>query len=301
MIITKISDIIEVEPDDACIYREVVIMNKKMLYKIAIPVVIGICGFTADRFLPADQTSDLNKDAAEIVSVSDHLLPDSEPENHLSMLKSANEDGNVGKEEVPAVTEVPAEIVIQEQPLGQNCKETVTSGKENVPEATSMNKDTTQSQKPVQTEANNTDEEGIVHPTPSPVQPYDDGNVQTEADDITAPAKDNGSASKPLRTTESQTPQRNWIPAVYEDVWVVDVEAWTEEVPVYEEKEAAQCVICGKILYNQSEVYEHGMYSDCNPMQWKSYNYQVQTGTQTVNHKEIGHYEKRLVTEGHWE
>lgn len=148
------------------------------------------------------------------------------------------------------------------------------------------------------TESPNQNFEGIVYPTPDPNKPYDDSPTTEEAVvDTTADETDTATES----TTETEEPKKVWVSAVFEDVWVVDKAAWTEEVPVYEDHEAAECVKCHKILYTQAEVEEHGEVPECEPLQYRNYPYSIQIGTRTIIHAEKGHYERKLVSEGHWE
>ncbi len=93
---------------------------------------------------------------------------------------------------------------------------------------------------------------------------------------------------------------QTWHPPVYEEVWVVDREAWTEEVPVYETKERVKCGQCGAIMYTQEDVDYH-LNNSLSCYSYYSEYYQVQVGTNTVKHEATGHREERLVKEGYWE
>ena len=88
--------------------------------------------------------------------------------------------------------------------------------------------------------------------------------------------------------------------AEYEDVYVVDQEAYSYEEPVYEERQITVCHVCGAEFdtsYDTSAFWDHifehefagegsGYHSDVR---------KVQVGTNTVNVPEEGHYEKKLV------
>ena len=88
--------------------------------------------------------------------------------------------------------------------------------------------------------------------------------------------------------------------AEYEDVYVVDQEAYSYEEPVYEERQITVCHVCGAEFdtsYDTSAFWTHnkahalagegsGYHSDVR---------KVQVGTNTVNVPEEGHYEKKLV------
>ena len=142
--------------------------------------------------------------------------------------------------------------------------------------------------------------DGIVYPTPDPDKPYND-NPTTEQPDVDTTPKTDETDTSNASTTEADEPKKVWVPAVYENVWVVDTPEWTEEKAIYEEREAAECVKCHQILYTQAEVEAHGDLPACEPLQYRNYYYDVIVGTETIVHKEQGHYEKKLISEGHWE
>ena len=88
--------------------------------------------------------------------------------------------------------------------------------------------------------------------------------------------------------------------AEYEDVYVVDQEAYSYEEPVYEKRVYTVCHVCGAEFdtsYDTSAFFAHdkahmlagegsGYHNDTR---------KVQVGTNTVNVPEEGHYEKKLV------
>ena len=88
--------------------------------------------------------------------------------------------------------------------------------------------------------------------------------------------------------------------AEYEDVYVVDQEAYSYEEPVYQERQITVCHVCGAEFdtsYSTSEFYAH---DDQHLLAgegsgWHSDVRKVQVGTNTVNVPEEGHYEKKLV------
>lgn len=90
-------------------------------------------------------------------------------------------------------------------------------------------------------------------------------------------------AAKPEPTTQQQTTTEVYQPQA---VWVVDTPAWDEEVPVYETRIRWICTGCGGYMYTQEDVDNHR----CNAS-WYSDTYSVQTGTQTIHHAEVGHWE----------
>ena len=88
--------------------------------------------------------------------------------------------------------------------------------------------------------------------------------------------------------------------AEYENVYVIDQEAYSYEEPVYEKRVYTVCHVCGAEFdtsYSAEAFYDHisnhalageggGYHNDTRT---------VQVGTNTVNVPEEGHYEKKLV------
>lgn len=93
-----------------------------------------------------------------------------------------------------------------------------------------------------------------------------------------------------------------WHDPVYEDVWVVDVEAWTEIVttPIYETTTYAVCPQCGRLNpgtdpnVHISQTGHGSWYTDTDR---KVVGYEETL----IEHPEEGHWEKELVKEGYWE
>lgn len=96
---------------------------------------------------------------------------------------------------------------------------------------------------------------------------------------------------------QPKQPEPVWHEPVYENKWVVDQAAWTEEVPIYETKEIAVCNTCGADI--SGFAGEHILDGDCTG--YHSEVIQVQVGTNTISHPEQGHYEPVLVKDGYWE
>lgn len=92
---------------------------------------------------------------------------------------------------------------------------------------------------------------------------------------------------------------QTWHPPVYEQVWVVDKAAWTEEIPQYEAELHWICNQCGADVTNC--LYEHYLAAGTTCGGYHSEYYDVQVGTTTVNWPEEGHWEQKLVKEGYWE
>lgn len=170
------------------------------------------------------------------------------------------------------------------------------------------NSDLTENGKTEKKESNSKSE-GSSYSTEAPVEKdAPKTEEETQADPVTTEAtteqaNDFSPKGDDEPTTEEPVVEavKVWVPAEYERVWVVYVPSWTEEIPVYEEYEAAECVKCHAILYSQAEVEAHGDLPACEPLQYRNYVYTVQTGTMSIFHEEEGHYEQRLVREGHYE
>lgn len=112
------------------------------------------------------------------------------------------------------------------------------------------------------------------------------------------PAGNEGSSQQPpAATTTEHTPV--WHEPVYQDVWVVDVPAHTEEIPEYETRCRDVCNQCGADVTNNLSAHYDQLDSVCGGYHTEYYN--VQIGTSTLNYPEEGHWEKVLVQEGYWE
>ena len=106
------------------------------------------------------------------------------------------------------------------------------------------------------------------------------------------------------RTASSSNPapaqsQKKWVEDT-ERIWVVDKDAWTEEVPVYGTVEVSICNICGTDITGNTSAHakEHmkagegsGHHSEVR---------QIVSGYDTISHPAEGHWETKVVG-GHWE
>lgn len=103
----------------------------------------------------------------------------------------------------------------------------------------------------------------------------------------------------PSNDSASTQPQKTWVEDT-ERVWVIDKEARTESVPVYGTVEVSICNICGTdITGNTSAHAKEHMKADEGSGHHSEVR-QAIAGYDTVNHKEEGHWETRVVG-GHWE
>ena len=92
---------------------------------------------------------------------------------------------------------------------------------------------------------------------------------------------------------QPEQPQPTVHAPIYKQHWVVDTAAWTEEVPIWGNKEVAVCnqgcgIIQGDVEQHMLD-FLHGWHSEVIP---------VQTGTKTIYHEEVGHWENTLVCGG---
>lgn len=63
-----------------------------------------------------------------------------------------------------------------------------------------------------------------------------------------------------------------------------------EEYPVYETRCREKCRNCGGYMYSQSDIDNHPCYSQV-ASNWYTEYYDVQVGTETIHHDEVGHWE----------
>lgn len=107
------------------------------------------------------------------------------------------------------------------------------------------------------------------------------------------PAKERSDSMQP------GNPQKTWVEDV-EKVWIVDKAAWIETIPVYENVERSICNVCGAdITGNTSEHSKQHMLNG-EGSGYHSEVQRMQTGEQSVEHPEEGHW-KTVVVGGHWE
>lgn len=104
--------------------------------------------------------------------------------------------------------------------------------------------------------------------------------------------------SKPATATQSNKTWHNAVykivehPAEIKEVWVVDKEAYTEEVPTYSETEVIICDTCKADITSSVESHYHE-----NGFTYHAETKNVITGYETVNTPEQGHYETVVVKE----
>lgn len=108
--------------------------------------------------------------------------------------------------------------------------------------------------------------------------------------------------SKPATATQSNKVWHNAVyktvehPAETKEVWVVDKEAYTEEVPTYSETEVIICDTCGADITSGVESHHHE-----SDFTYHTETKNVITGYESVNVPEQGHYETVVVKEAYTE
>ena len=124
-------------------------------------------------------------------------------------------------------------------------------------------------------------------------------------------ASSQGSAKDPQRqgsTVQSKdnptappqnTSQKTWVEET-ERVWVVDREAWTESVPIYGTIEISVCNICGTDITGNTSAHAKEHMKAGEGSGHHSETRQKIIVYNTVNHKEEGHWDTKVVG-GHWE
>ena len=106
--------------------------------------------------------------------------------------------------------------------------------------------------------------------------------------------------SKGNSTAQPQnTSQKTWVEET-ERVWVVDREAWTESVPIYGTIEISVCNICGTDITGNTSAHAKEHMKAGEGSGHHSETRQKIIVYNTVNHKEEGHWDTKVVG-GHWE
>lgn len=90
-------------------------------------------------------------------------------------------------------------------------------------------------------------------------------------------------------------------PAVTEQVWVVDKEAYTYEEPVYEYKYRTFCNNCGEDITEGRIEHSKNHIMNGENSSYRNEKVKFQTGTETITVPEEGHYETKIVKEAYTE
>lgn len=254
-------------------------MKKAMIITAAVVLIAGAAGFgvyAVNNMLPAEaaQTTEPATEQISFIETSDI-----EPE---SMILEIIGVGYMDIASSDEETETPAET----ESMAANTKpddESADGDKEdNKPEGTVAGNTETSTGTGTQQQSGNGS---------STVQATQ-GNGNSSTPIAPEPTTGTGSGSG---THAGQT----WHPPVYENVWVVDKAAWTEEVPKYESRLKWVCNQCGADCTSDPVGHISNPNSTCGG--YHSEYYDVQVGTTTINWPEEGHWEQKLVKEGYWE
>ena len=110
-----------------------------------------------------------------------------------------------------------------------------------------------------------------------------------------------GTATKPQQqqqTVAPTQPQPTVHAPIYRQQWVVDQAAWSEEVPVWGNKGITVCNTCGADIsgFAVEHIKQHTLAGEGGS--YHSETKKVQTGTKTIYHDEVGHWESVLVCGG---
>lgn len=105
-----------------------------------------------------------------------------------------------------------------------------------------------------------------------------------------------GNTGVTVQTPATPKPQ-NHAP-IYRQQYVVDKAAWSEEVPVWGNKEISVCNTCGADITGNTREHtkKHTLAGEGGS--WRSEVIKVQTGTKTIYHEEVGHWENVLICAG---
>ena len=137
------------------------------------------------------------------------------------------------------------------------------------------------------------------------IQKNETGNKQENITQNNNDKQVTTTVTEQVNTSNKNTHTHNWV-EVYKDVYhaeeghyenVLVKEAWTESIPVYEEKELSICNGCGKDITTNpwGHIKEQALAGNyaCGGYhsEWK----QVQVGTNTINHDAV--YEKKWIVD----
>lgn len=124
------------------------------------------------------------------------------------------------------------------------------------------------------------------------------GDVPTQSA-MPAASASSGSKHEPVASSSAPAPQRKWVED-YEQVWIEDSAAWTEQVPIYSSKEVSICNVCGVDVTGNATAHGKAHMLAGEGSGHHSEVVQTITGYDSVYHEAKGHYENRVIG-GHWE
>lgn len=140
----------------------------------------------------------------------------------------------------------------------------------------------------------------------TPAITVDGTNVSAGQSESTSPDQPVSTSTRPAGQSQGSggnasvsAPQKKWVEDT-EQVWVEDKAAWSEQVPIYCNKEVSICNVCGADVTGNASAHGKAHMLAGEGSGHHSEVRQVITGYNTVSHAAEGHYETR-VTGGHWE
>ena len=165
-------------------------------------------------------------------------------------------------------------------------------------------------EEPVNTTTNDTNAGGQTNQNNNTMHtPPSNGNVNTGGNsggntNVGSGNTNTGTATKPQQQQQTAAPvqtQPTVHQPIYKQQYVVDQAAWSEEIPVYTMVPVMICNDCGAYLHTGSiDPWEHIGNHTLNGGKgsWTDTYEKQQTGTKTIFHEEIGHWENVLVCGG---
>lgn len=268
-------------------------MKKKIIITTAVILVAGAAGigaYAVNNMLPARTAQTTEFAAEQIIDTDDPVI-----ENKLQGIVGSGYMDIVSADEE---TETPAETGSMAAGTKPGDEAADADREDNKPSGTVAGNTGNSTGAAAGNTTNSTGTGTQISGNGSQTVPAAQGNGSSSTP--TAPASTAGSTAETGSGSGTHAGQ-TWHPPVYENVWVVDKAAWTEEVPKYETKSREICRQCGAVMYTQDEVTNHFTTVGSTCYSCYSDYYQVQVGTTTINWPEEGHWEQKLVKEGYWE
>lgn len=110
------------------------------------------------------------------------------------------------------------------------------------------------------------------------------------SDGKTAEETHSDSAMDPSASSRPSTSQKTWVEDA-EKVWVVDKEAWTEVIPVYENVEKSICNICGADITGNTSAHNKQHMLAGEGSGYHGEIQRIKVGERVIDHPEEGHWE----------
>ncbi|WP_305153989.1 hypothetical protein [uncultured Clostridium sp.] len=269
---------------------------KSILKSKRVQIIGGtVCGALALTLIGTIVLNNRNIESKIIVS-DNKTIGDKDQNNKLENIKDNVADNLIEEDKAENNNQLKEDNSIKDDPASSN----VIANEANVPLSES-NKST----------SNNTEKQNTINKpitSVSNTQGNGTSNGKQEVESTKPSVSSSSSNSKPNNST-SNTPKpdkhtHNWV-AITTTVHhkeqghnekVLVSEAWTEEVPIYEEKEVMICNDCGVEL-NPSNCYDHVENHLLNGGKgsWREEWKKVQVGTNKINHEAV--YENKWVVD----